>query len=614
MPDIAIKDLILNNKFTLSGQLSIFIIFISNLIWFLPLLKTGYILAGDDLMHWQQMLYLNEHPNQIFLADSPSFAAKYRPMFFSIFYLLFDYIHWNYTFFVLFNIGLNIVISYTLYLFIKKYSNSIIAVSLSVLYIVSRFALYGITQAIGGVFELLPLYILILILFKSFTYIETKKNMDLVWMFLLFSIMIFINERFASVLPFILLVVYYSDAKNKIFKLIFLILPIVVNIALKELVLPNMHFLTGTGGTNIDFQIWPKILFLGKGFLNILGFNVGPAYLMGISYAQNALYVKFLVFTQVISITLVVFFYFFDNKNKNIKLIFSLFILIFFLTLASSVTIRQEARWLYAPYMVFLVMLGIMIDKIDIKMIKTINYKYFILMLFSIATLVNSYYFSKNSDAIHFMGDRKTADSCYASTVKKYGDRLKKMDIYIGNNSRSRDYFTMLKLPQLYLNDFHLKVYRVENIKEIADRVKSKEISNMAIVDFNGLTFSAISPKLLENYSAITIDSMDIKSNPKLKIIQDKIKNKKANMYDYMAAGVIYLHAEKYKKAEYYLSKSIGDKNPYPYHYLGVVKQKLGHYDEAKIMYQLAIKYDNPKQPNPWFKKALDGLDKVKLK
>lgn len=85
---------------------------------------------------------------------------------------------------------------------------------------------------------------------------------------------------------------------------------------------------------------------------------------------------------------------------------------------------------------------------------------------------------------------------------------------------------------------------------------------------------------------------------------------KQLDGYQYLVCGTALLGYENLTGAEKCLMQSalLIPENPYPYFHLGVIQEKQGMPELARLSFERAMALDDPKSPNPWFRKALDHV------
>ena len=125
-------------------------------------------------------------------------------------------------------------------------------------------------------------------------------------------------------------------------------------------------FLIGTETRPIAFDVPQILLFLWRGFLNLVGINSGPTYLSLEDFPESPWWIQLVSITAaVLSIALVLgALASIILSGRRQKTRSARFRLAFYasavagLLLSASITFRQQYSWLYPPYLGFLVFLG----------------------------------------------------------------------------------------------------------------------------------------------------------------------------------------------------------------------------------------------------------------
>ncbi|QGQ98469.1 hypothetical protein EHS13_28105 [Paenibacillus psychroresistens] len=318
---------------------------------------------------------------------------------------------------------------------------------------------------------------------------------------ILFLILIFTHERFIALLPFIVLLISFSKNLVKRKKIYFCSIPIIFvifNIFIKDIVFQT-GFMVGTGGTNITFSFYYIFIFTACGILNLLGLNVGPPYLNG-EYIQNSkLYVQlFSFFISLITVGLIIFFIRNNklDKRSNLMAVLTAIFLISLLLLPAVLTIRLELRWVYAPFIVLLLLFAYIFGRIEKKL------SYLALILLTVFSLANNLYYKdyNNNSRVFFIRSQEAAEVVYDDTVKRYGENITDYKIYVIKNSD----FEWILLGETFFKQFELKkkvtFNYVDNIQDIENSTE-----HAIIFRFNDDT------KKVENISKLILKQEAIK-------------------------------------------------------------------------------------------------------
>ncbi|GAM09741.1 hypothetical protein OR1_02021 [Geobacter sp. OR-1] len=241
-------------------------------------------------------------------------------------------------------------------------NNYLILIVAGLTAIVSRFAYYNVLQ-VWGAMEGLGILFLLLLVINVVRAMQYGRVSNILWANAWFMILIFTAERFLVAGLFLLFAAFmvnpnYISRIQRTYLATIPMLIIAFNYFIKKKVL-DVNFLVGTGGTHIKFEFVKFVSFVGSAIANLFGFNVGPDYLSGLNVMDT--WIPGVLFGVGVTVVILSIFYYgfksfrFGNvENSQNKILILLLLLLFSLIAAASITIRQEFRWLYSPYMVFL--------------------------------------------------------------------------------------------------------------------------------------------------------------------------------------------------------------------------------------------------------------------
>lgn len=444
-------------------------------------------MMGDDLYCWFRM----GNKTSFWEAFTDASANKYRPVLDVIHFILFKLFSYNYQLFFYFNILLNYVVIFALYKLIQKISNqnNIIAFLISIIYLTSRFSYYNILQ-LYGIMESVCLLLLLLIIKFSVDFMRTGKLNSACYFLGINLIIVFTHERYIALIPFLVLILLFNDSIKETLKsvlLVSLFVPLLLNFLLKKLVF-NTRFLEGTLYVPLDFNPLSIVKLLIAGFLTVMGINAGPAYLNGISFKNvdvlTNIVIGIIIFLFIFVLVLVVTRYRtldLSERKKELKIAFLGGVLFFSLLLVASIAIIQELRWLYAPFLVFLIYFSYQFSKISLHPIA----RYAVLFSLCFFVVRNDMYYKTFLPNVFFVEARKIADSVYDETIKKYGTEIKNYAVYIEKN-RQLDWTLLGSLFfTLYSDDKNFTVNYVDNVRKI--KLNKKDMSKALIFKLDGL-------------------------------------------------------------------------------------------------------------------------------
>jgi hypothetical protein len=417
---------------------------------------------------------------------------KYRPVAASIFHLesiLFGNNFSSYMYLNMFIEFLNAcLVCYICYRLSRK--QPYVAFAGGVMFVISRFAYYNVLQAFGGPLEGMALLFFLLLVYTMLNTYESKKPIPLAWPLLLYFLVIFTHERYVVVGGFLVAAILLAPINFKLrwHRFVLAAIPLMIflfNYYLKTATF-HIRFFEGTGGHPLTFN-WQQIIkFMCAGLANMVGFNAGPSYLSGLNIFQAG--ITGFILGGVLSsfiIVLIVLYIKYQRRNKKItrvavRDIFLLLVLFVLLLASASVTIRQEYRWLYAPYTV--VIFGIAYLSARISPVKLLRYLLITCILLS-AIVVDTYYHNYLGN-IYFVYSMKIAYSAKCNIIDKYGSNLSQNSIFlVGDRGSIKTWvFQDSNFFKFYTGDPEINIQYIENIKDI---------NNYQIDINNALVFSS---------------------------------------------------------------------------------------------------------------------------
>lgn len=486
------------------------IVFVIN-FWINEKLKIKTLAYPDDL--WN-LNYFNQNHNSFFNLVFNLETTKFRPVFNLVFYGLFFIFRGRPWMFGYFNVFLSFLIAAVLfYFFLEISKKKIIALCLSIAFVVSRFAYYNIGQALG-IMESMALLFGVIFLYFVWKYFNFKNKIYFWWSLLSLLLLIFTHERFIVLLfLYIPVFIFLGYRGLNFWKHVLYTTPILMSFFIK-LVWIGKGVFDGTGGTSVleTFSFSSFGNYFLSGCLYLLGFNAGPEYLNGIEMKGVSLNMNILIVLGVICLLTILIV---NLKKLDKKIIYNLFVFLFFigLTLASgSITIRLEMRWLYAPFVGLLFLLAYLLrEKPFEKSLKTIN---ILIILIWVGLMVPREILYRNTiKNMYFWYEQRLGNSIYETTLKKYGENFWNYELYMFCPSKNVPFVCNNDEENiiLYFSQFtglNIKIKNVHLIKNIAEmdkiNIENKNIFLMLNSDKN--RFIEFSPK---NKSVESKDNID---------------------------------------------------------------------------------------------------------
>lgn len=240
------------------------------------------------------------------------------------------------------------------------------ALGLTCIAFFSRFATYLFMQE-QALMEGLGIAVLLLILLEVEFYNASPSKRRAVALAVGFLILIHVHERYLVIaLPLVLLSVLSFSLHRAASIVLFAgtVGAAGINVGIKKLVL-STPLLIGTTTQPIEFNVRSILTYFWYGTLNLVGINRGPAHLSLEDFTDSPATIKILSLvaaTLAFGLLAVVAFWLLKARHNRrsdptTKLIIVYFAAIVTLLLSSSVTIRQEFRWVFPAYLVFLALL-----------------------------------------------------------------------------------------------------------------------------------------------------------------------------------------------------------------------------------------------------------------
>lgn len=449
--------------------LALVVLALINALWFSAF--NFHTIMGDDLSAW---VFYNQNPSfhDLFLTAS---GGKYRPVVTAVQYLLFHEFSANYQLWVTFNLALNFLIVCLVFALIRRVTRggSVLAFFGSLLYITSRFSYYNILQ-LNGVMEALCILLLVLIIWVTLDFLEGQSRWPGFALAGLFVLITLTHERFIVLLPFLLLVVLFKRGipwRLRGSLLALMCVPPLLNVILKLFVF-NTEFLVGTAGQIISLDPIQVLEFMAQGVANMFWINVGPDYLSGINWSEMGNGARFIVTLVVFALLLLAVLSVIrvrrtsDRRTRLRELRgFALFLVLFLsLLLAASVTIRQEYRWLYAPFVVALVYFCYLFARLPGR----VQPKYVVLAVLCVCAVGADLYYRDNQNAVFFIRSEHQADSAYDASMQRYGPEMRDRTIYVENSPEVRWIFGGTSFLAPYLGVDYQKIVWVDNIWDVS--------------------------------------------------------------------------------------------------------------------------------------------------
>jgi len=444
------------------------------LLWFSPL--NFHVFMGDDL-YWIKAYHSDGLPSSFLFNVFTLYnnIGKFRPITNTLLLLSTNICQTNYDCFIGINLTflvLNVfLISFTAYKITAKWWPTIFIASL--VFILSRFSYYFILQVWG----LMENFALILVLLIVLCLIQLTKKPHIKWivfLIVLYLLIICTHERFIVLIVPLLYILLITKKYLKLTEFIFSFLilfslPIVYILARQNLLISS--FFTGTSGTNVidTFQVSQFISFMNQAILNLIGFNVGPDYISGKNFLSAGIGGILVGLFLSGTLTILAWTYargFKKKQNREFELVIGLIMIIGVLIIASSITIRQDYRWLYAPFAVFIVLVCLLLSKVS-----NTAFKYLMAIIIVISFVSVDIFYRQFVSNIYFIEGLRTVNSVKKEIIDKYSkSELSQRDIYLitgGTTDVQKWYLANDYFFKLYANGLKVNVNYFDNLDAI---------------------------------------------------------------------------------------------------------------------------------------------------
>lgn len=483
-----------NNANSIYHSSIIIVLILVNYIWFKDFSKLVFSMDdpwvidsfSDTTKSFFEQTFLNTGAN------------RFRPIFSFFQYIELELFGKSYSNIVFFNIFFNGLIIITLYSIILNVTKSkFLPFLVTLLYLTSRFSYYNITE-FNGILESLSIFFLLMMIIFSIKFWMYRNKSYYYAVLLFYFCIIFTHERYivlAGFIIFMLFMVNFLSIKQKIIYSFFPIIILIFNITIKKFVLA-LPFLVGTGSSHeMGFQFKQSLIHYFQSLFNILGYSNGPLYLNG--YTIEVMTKSEQICTGIILLLTVIIFLRFlytniickkENRINEIKIFLLFLSAILLIILSFSLTIRVEQRWLYAPYVLYIIYFTYIVNKQKSKYILGLFLGFIALNIY-----MNNIY-KKYTNNIFFIGAKIESKIILDLTVGKYGKLLEEKEIFVVDSNSS---FTN-SLKQLILSNSEIKSL---NISTVSSPYMIKDIkSNTLIFVINNGILTEISTIFPKNF------------------------------------------------------------------------------------------------------------------
>lgn len=242
-----------------------------------------------------------------------------------------------------------------------------LSVGVTVIAVFNRFATYLHMQD-QAIMEGVGIAVLLLLLIASISFLERPNIRGCVWLTLWFALLVYIHERYLVLaVPLALLSAgtFKINRRASIALVVGAFVSGLSYMGIKKFLL-GAPILVGSQTIPIDFGPAQICFFVWHGALNLVGINSGPAHLSLEDFPDSPGWIQVVsVAAAVLSCslvagTIVAIARSTTGKEKRTAFLQLCFFVLTtaLLLLSASITVRQEYRWLYPAFLVFLCLLG----------------------------------------------------------------------------------------------------------------------------------------------------------------------------------------------------------------------------------------------------------------
>ena len=395
-------------------------------VWWFGVFRSHTIM-GDDAYIWYVFQTCPANLEVLYKPLAP--AAKFRPVAAIFHYAEVRWVNMDYRTCVHINRGIQVFLGLLIFNLVRRASRSTwVALAFTLLFCISRFAYFSLIEA-SGVMEALGLCWFILLLTRALRYENRQRFTDALWLVLLYALLIHTHERYLVLLPFLaLLIVWHGrNLVGRVLPVCLLIATAAMNFGLKSWL--GLTFLMGTSSEPIHFSLSQISSFFAAGLANLAGISIGPDHLTALSFEGMSFWARFNAFVAAASFLVILIVYCVVAWPRLVRefLRLSPWLLgLAGLVGTASICIRQEMRWLYAPYVMVLLGIATAAGKIRRPALR-----YGLVVFCLLAVISNEYRFRQRVDHYFFAQAQRIADRVYGVTIGHHAEEMKRQPTYI---------------------------------------------------------------------------------------------------------------------------------------------------------------------------------------
>lgn len=425
---------------------------LTSILWFRRM--SGGVIAFDDIgavLHWGDP--------SVSLADRTILdvtANRWRPVFATIFTLMVRLFGESYTAYFWFNVALTTVLALLVYAFARRLSGSrVVATATAAVVLTARFSYYQVTQVIGGPLETVCLILLVLLISAVWSFERSGRQWYLGLALVYYTLILHTHERYFLLIAVLVPVVLSSRhlaARRRLLWSGAFVVPLALSIAFRALVL-HLPLLVGTGSAwELGFTPRTAVTHYLQSLAQTAGVNVGPEYLHGLTYPHltTPWKVASIALATVVLVTVLVALavvpgprrgWLLDPGPRRLAVIGLLLILA--LILSFSITIRVEPRWIYAPFVVWMLLWAGATASLARRRWGRVVVAVSLVAVVALSAGLNTQY-RTGAEGEYFMAARAAEADIVAKTVGRYGTEIAARPVYVLDPALSMDWATFL--------------------------------------------------------------------------------------------------------------------------------------------------------------------------
>jgi hypothetical protein len=427
------------------------------------------------------------------------------------------------------NAGVAVLNTWLIALLAWRWSNHrwLAALAAGVMLTVSRFA-YATVLVVTGLKEGLAMAFLLGILHALTSFYATGSQRALAAVLVLYTLQVYSHERFLLLAGFVGLAVLAAPhgLDRRATRVAWAVVPALVVLGnyVAKAGLLQAEFFRGTAGTAIAIDAGRVASFMLAGFVNLFGFNVGPSYLSGLHVAEAGWVGVALGAALTLPVAALGLIYLrsgrpqYDPASRYAECRNALLFAVLSLSLlaTASVTIRQEYRWLHAPYAAFVLGVACLVGRTGhARRAATVALSAALAAAVSIDV-----FYRRHLGNVFFIDGLAVAHAARTEIIEPYGRDLAARRFYVidAGPGRAREfYFNEQRFFQVYSGIDSLITRYVQTVDEILEDPEVEPAHLLAFATRQGTVEDvtpAIVSRLAEGGRTAADTRLDLMSPP----------------------------------------------------------------------------------------------------